>query len=107
MDTRLGCLQAELPSDSDQLALINAVSDIFITNGKLDDGIPFWKLLPNASPNFRKFSNAYDVYTKTAAKYIHKSMERISHLKVTPLRITNYIYKYLMHHTFYIIVNAF
>ena len=82
MDTRLGCLQ-ELPPDSDQLALINAVTDIFVSSGKLEDGIPFWKLLPNASPNFRKFSNAYDVYTKTATKYIHKSVEKLNYLKVT------------------------
>lgn len=82
MDTRLGCIEADLQPDSDQLALINAVSDMFVTTAKLEDGIPFWKLLPTASPNFRKFSNAYDVYTKTAAKYIHESMERINLLKV-------------------------
>ena len=85
MDRRLGCLEPDLHPDSDEIALINAVSDIFITSGKMEHGIPFWQLLPTASPNFRKFSNAYDVYTRTAKKYIHESLERIKQLKVSKL----------------------
>ena len=88
LDTRLGCLQAELPPNSEQLAVINAVSDIFITSAKLEDGIPFWQLLPNASPTFRKFSKAYDVYTETAAKHIHKSIDKIIQQKVRRLHKT-------------------
>ena len=82
MDVRIGCLQSELLSDSDQMSLINAVSDIFLTSGKLEHQIPFWKMLPNASPNFRKFSNAYDVYTRIAQKYIQESIERSNLLRV-------------------------
>jgi hypothetical protein len=82
MDVRIDCLQSELSSDSDQMSLINAVSDIFLTSGKLEDQIPFWKLLPNASPNFRKFNNAYDVYTRVAKKYIHEAIERSNVLRV-------------------------
>ena len=82
MDARLGCLERNLPSDSDQISLIDAVSDIFITSGQLENGIPFWKLLPDASPNFRKFSKAYDIYTNVARKYIHDSIERSNRLRV-------------------------
>ena len=82
MDVRIGCLESELLSDSDQMSLINAVSDIFLTSGKLEHQIPFWKLLPNASPDFRKFSNAYDVYISVAKKYIQESLERSIILKV-------------------------
>ena len=82
MDVRIGCIEPELSSDSDQMSMINAVSDIFLTSGKLEDQIPFWKLLPNASPNFRKFSNAYDVYTTVAKKYIQESIEKSNILRV-------------------------
>ena len=82
MDVRIGCLQPDLLDDSDQMSLINAVSDIFMTSGQLEDSIPLWKLLPNASPNFRKFSNAYDVYTRVSKKYIHESIERSNILRV-------------------------
>ena len=82
MDVRIGCLQSELLRDSDQMSLINAVSDIFLTSGKLEHQIPFWKMLPNASADFRKFSNAYDVYTKIAKKYIQESIERSNVLRV-------------------------
>ena len=82
-DTRLGCLDPQLPSESDQIALIDAVSDIFTSSAKLEDAIPFWKLWPNGSQNYRKFSNAYDVYMRTAKKYINESLERSIRLKVT------------------------
>ena len=85
MDARLGCLERNLPSDSDQISLIDAVSDIFITSGQLENGIPFWKLLPDASPNFRNFSKAYDIYTNVARKYIHDSIERSNRLRVNKL----------------------
>ena len=87
MDTRLGCLQPDLQSDSDQIALIDAVSDIFLSSAKLENGIPLWQKLPNctkyyASSNFRKFSNAYDIYSRTAKKYINESLERSNILRV-------------------------
>ena len=81
-DTRLGCLDPNLATDSDQVALIDAVSDIFQTSAKLEHTIPFWKLWPKGSPNYRKFSNAYDVYMRTAKKYINESLERSIRLQV-------------------------
>ena len=81
-DTRLGCLDPNLADESDQIALIDAVSDIFQTSAKLEHTIPFWKLWPKVSPNYRKFSNAYDVYMRTAKKYINESLERSIRLQV-------------------------
>ena len=96
MDARLGCLERNLPSDSAQISLIDAVSDIFITSAQLENGIPFWKLLPNASQNFRKFSKAYDIYTDVARKYIHESLERSNRLRVNMLTIYLSIYLNIM-----------
>ena len=81
-DTRLGCLDPNLQSDSDQIALIDAVSDIFLMSAKLEDGLPFWKLWPNGSHNYRKFSNAYDIYMRIAKKYINESLDRSFRLQV-------------------------
>ena len=96
MDARLGCLERNLPSDSAQISLIDAVSDIFITSAQLENGIPFWKLLPNASSNFRKFSKAYDIYTDVARKYIHESLERSNRLRVDMLTIYLSLYLHML-----------
>ena len=75
LNTRLGCLEPDLPKvgkkhhilekstrnedfdhqGSEQETLIKAVGDMFLLNGKLDDGMQLWRYMPIQGPAMRKF----------------------------------------------------
>ena len=44
-----------LDQGSEQERLINAVGDMFLLNGKLDDGMQLWRYMPIQGPAMRKF----------------------------------------------------
>lgn len=65
LDTRLGCLQKNLPPDSDAVKLINSVQTMFDGVHKLEafsGNIQFWKLFP--TPTWKEFEKAGDVFTE-------------------------------------------
>ena len=92
LNTRLGCLQPDLPKvlewfhlhfisvahhvlptvmphlhqASEQERLINAVGDMFLLNGKLDDGMQLWRYSPIQGPAMRKFEATCQVKKKLA-----------------------------------------
>ena len=75
LNTRLGCLEPDLPKvgekhrilqilsrnedfdhqGSEQETLIKAVGNMFLLNGKLDDGMQLWRYMPIQGPAMRKF----------------------------------------------------
>ncbi|XP_054706842.1 LOW QUALITY PROTEIN: uncharacterized protein LOC129216650 [Uloborus diversus] len=76
LDTRLGCLQIDLPKDSDGMKMIDSAQTQFQLISELEGmtgNLPFWKLFP--TPKWRKFTKAADVFTEIAFKYINRSLD--------------------------------
>ena len=79
LDTRLGCLDPNLNENSEQIQIINAVSEIFRLNSDLDHSAQLWRYLPSAK--LRRFDTVSKAFKKTAIKYIIASMEAIKRRK--------------------------
>jgi hypothetical protein len=60
LDTRLGCLDANLAPDSEAQKMIDSVQVEAEALTKLDFGIPIWKYV--STPTWRKFVKAADVF---------------------------------------------
>ena len=75
LNARLGCLEPNVPEDSDQMKIIRAVSDIFKTSSILDNGMQLWRFLP--SPKLNQFKNGYDVFRDLCYKYISAALNDI------------------------------
>jgi hypothetical protein len=59
LDTRLGCLDANLEPDSEPQKMIDSLRVQFAASQKLDFGIPIWKYV--STPTWRKYVKAADV----------------------------------------------
>ncbi|KAF8795077.1 putative cytochrome P450 301a1 like protein [Argiope bruennichi] len=84
LDARLGCLQKDLPAESDGMQMINSVLTQFQCMNKLEmfaGNIPFWKLFP--TPTWRRFVKASDIYAKISFKYINQSLQRLKEMEET------------------------
>ena len=57
-------LMPHLDQGSEQERLINAVGDMFLLNGKLDDGMQLWRYSPIQGPAMRKFEATCQVKKK-------------------------------------------
>ncbi|KAG8226452.1 hypothetical protein J437_LFUL003444 [Ladona fulva] len=75
LDTRLGCLQANLEPDSEPQKMIEAVNDVFTTSEILELRPPVWKII--STPTWKRFSRAHDYFTMVADKYIKEAMRRM------------------------------
>ncbi|KFM67014.1 putative cytochrome P450 49a1, partial [Stegodyphus mimosarum] len=78
LDTRLGCLETNLPPDSDGMKMINSVQTQFDCMNKLEafsGNIQFWKYFPTLT--WRKFTRECDIFTQIAFKYINRAMEEL------------------------------
>lgn len=65
LDTRLGCLDPNLPVDSDGMKMINSVQTQFECMNKLEalsGNLQFWKIFP--TPTWRRFAKAADIFTE-------------------------------------------
>jgi len=62
LDTRLGCLEANLAPDSEPQKMIESVEVQFDALNKLEFGIPIWKYV--STPTWRKFVKASDVFAE-------------------------------------------
>jgi len=62
LDTRLGCLEANLAPDSEPQKMIDSVQVQLDTLNKLEFGIPIWKYVN--TPTWRKFVKAADVFAE-------------------------------------------
>ena len=74
LNTRLGCLDPNLPADSEPLQMINAVQNMFRLTRDLEDGMSLWQFMPQFSKTYRGFSNDCDTFIKVSQKHIHKSL---------------------------------
>jgi hypothetical protein len=62
LDTRLGCLDANLAPDSEPQKMIDSLQVQFESFHKLDFGMPIWKYV--SSPTWRKFVKATDDFVE-------------------------------------------
>jgi len=62
LDTRLGCLEANLEPDSEPQKMIDSVQVQIHSLHKLEFGIPIWKYV--STPTWRKFVKASDVFVE-------------------------------------------
>jgi hypothetical protein len=62
LDTRLGCLEANLAPDSEPQKMIESVEVQFDALNKLEFGIPIWKYV--STPTWRIFVKAADVFAE-------------------------------------------
>ena len=62
LDTRLGCLDANLAPDSEPQKMIDSVQVQVEAIQKLELGIPMWKYV--STPTWRKFVKAADVFAE-------------------------------------------
>jgi hypothetical protein len=60
LDTRLGCLDANLAPDSEPQKMIDSVEVQLDAHYKLDFGLPIWKYV--STPTWRKYVKAADVF---------------------------------------------
>lgn len=61
LNKRLGCLEGDLPENSEPAQLIRIVDDVFTYSGKLDFQPSIWKYI--ATPTFKKAMKVYDEQT--------------------------------------------
>ena len=75
LNARLGCLEPNLPENSDQMTIIRAVSDIFRTSAVLDNGAQLWRLL--YSPTLNQFTEGYNVFKDLCYRHIRVALDDI------------------------------
>ena len=61
-NTRLGCLDPNLASDSEAQKMIQAANVSFTTLNELEVSVPFWKLFQ--TPTVKKLFQAQDFFTE-------------------------------------------
>jgi len=62
LDTRLGCLDANLAPDSESQKMIDSVQVQFESIHKMELGTPIWKYV--SSPTWRKYVKAADEFVE-------------------------------------------
>ncbi|KAL7643981.1 UNVERIFIED_CONTAM: hypothetical protein RMT77_005994 [Armadillidium vulgare] len=61
LNRRLGCLNPNLPSDSEQEKLINSVNNMFELLNIIEIEFPWWRYIP--SPSFKKLKETHEFVT--------------------------------------------
>ncbi|XP_070561094.1 probable cytochrome P450 CYP44 [Ptychodera flava] len=79
MDTRLGCLEKNLDSNSEAQLMIDATGDFFTYLNKLVFGFPLYKFI--STPSWRKFLKSQDIMFRTAQKYVDETIARVKALE--------------------------
>jgi cytochrome P450 len=75
LNARLGCLEPNLPADSDQMRIIRGVSDILSNSMYLDNSLQTWRLFPG--PRLRKFQRGYNTFKELSSVYITQAIKDI------------------------------
>ncbi|KAJ9592494.1 hypothetical protein L9F63_015910 [Diploptera punctata] len=73
LDIRLGCLDDDLPHDSDTQTLINAVTTFFEKVGVLELKFPFWKIFN--TPTWCTYIKSLDTITRMTKKHIQQAQQ--------------------------------
>ncbi|KAF4523553.1 hypothetical protein B566_EDAN012001 [Ephemera danica] len=75
LDTRLGCLQSNLPADSEPYRLIHAADEIVELFFTLNLKFPLWKFV--STPSWRRFVRTLDFFTEVCMRHIENAQRRL------------------------------
>ncbi|XP_049812226.1 probable cytochrome P450 301a1, mitochondrial [Schistocerca nitens] len=75
LDTRLGCLEGNLPPDSEPQRMIEAAHTVFDCMLKLDLQPSPWRYI--STPNWRRMVKAQDYFYQVALRRINEAMDRM------------------------------
>ncbi|KAK7603884.1 hypothetical protein V9T40_004157 [Parthenolecanium corni] len=75
LDVRLGCLNANLGSDSEPQKVIDAAKYALRNIGILELKFPFWRYLPTTI--WRNYVRNMDFFVEVCMKYINEALERL------------------------------
>ncbi|KAG8226449.1 hypothetical protein J437_LFUL003441 [Ladona fulva] len=79
LDKRLGCLEPNLPPDSETQRMIDSAQSLITCLDVLELRPPLWKMI--STPNWKKLVNALDYFTEVAMKYINDAIKRMQERK--------------------------
>ncbi|KAL3204706.1 hypothetical protein MRX96_011685 [Rhipicephalus microplus] len=71
LNTRLGCLQQGLSSDSEQSRLVEAASETHRIIMVTENGLPFWKVWN--TPAYKQLVQSQDFMASVVSKYLEKA----------------------------------
>lgn len=60
LDTRLGCLNSEISSDSETRRIIQSIHTFFVNVAEVELRTPFWRVF--STPTWKKYIGALDVF---------------------------------------------
>lgn len=78
MDARLGCLEPNLPSNSEPQQIINAAKYALRNVATLELKFPFWRYFP--TPLWTKYVNNMNYFVEVCMKYIQSATERMKQM---------------------------
>ena len=81
LNTRLGCLDAGLPPDSEQFRIIEAVNNMFNKSAILDNSaiqMFLVKKFPGLSRHFQSFCKDVDSFAEVSQKHIQESLRQVN-----------------------------
>ncbi|CAB3359766.1 Hypothetical predicted protein [Cloeon dipterum] len=75
LDSRLGCLGADIRPESEQQRIIDAMKGFFENVSVVELRSPFWRLV--ATPSWKKYINALDTFRELCMERINAAVERL------------------------------
>nr|WCC58045.1 cytochrome P450 [Pharsalia antennata] len=75
LNTRLGCLEPNLPKHSESQRIIDSINTFFWNVAEVELKMPVWRIYKNKS--FRKYIGALEDFRTLCLKYINQSMEQM------------------------------
>ncbi|KAJ8925936.1 hypothetical protein NQ315_009788 [Exocentrus adspersus] len=76
LNTRLGCLQPNLPKHSESQRIIDSINTFFWNVAEVELKMPVWRVYKNKA--FRKYIGALEDFRTLCLKYINQSMEQMN-----------------------------
>ncbi|XP_044746952.1 probable cytochrome P450 49a1 [Coccinella septempunctata] len=76
LDTRLGCLEPNLPKDSEQQKIIDSINTFFWNVAEVELKMPVWRIFHNNA--FKKYIGALEDFRILCSKYIQKTMDNMA-----------------------------
>lgn len=64
LNKRMGCLDKDLPADSEPQILINCINDFFELSSKVELGFPLWRYFPSLSPSYKKLEKVHILFSE-------------------------------------------
>ncbi|KAK7072243.1 hypothetical protein SK128_017315 [Halocaridina rubra] len=73
LNRRLGCLEANLPQDSEAMTLIKETNSMFENIAKCEFGPPFWRIKFLPSPTYNKLRKSHSEFLRVADQNIRQT----------------------------------